>query len=281
MMKKFHPLKFLKKHRRGIFITLAVLGILSGWSVLSYGSRTAENLQCRTVCLPEGTLPGAGKLRIAFLSDLHNNPEMFEKAVCRIEAEKPDIIIFGGDLVTATNRFSRTAWAVKGFRRLVETAPCFAVLGNHDYEKKEQVERVYSTAGVRLLRNEALDWTTPAGTTLRIVGLGDHNEGDEAPELCLLRQGAEQPPVLLVSHDPESRWLLRRYNWDFMLSGHTHGGQIGHPFTGDPISFRSSMPAGLFPFEGGRHVFVTRGVGAIFNIRFFCPPELNIIEQKS
>ena len=94
-------------------------------------------------------------------------------------------------------------------------------------------------------------------------------------------QNGESAPVLLLSHDPESRWLLQHYDWDIMLSGHTHGGQIGNPFTGESISFRSSMPAGLFSFGNNRRIFVTRGVGAIYNIRFFSPPEVNIIEQKS
>lgn len=246
-----------------------------------FGEYSAQQLQCNTITLPPDTLPGAGALRIAFFSDVHNNPELFEQVVDAIIRTRPDLILFGGDLVTANHRFRRTRWAVDGFRKLASTAPCYAIPGNHDYEKLEQVERVFSTAGVQLLRNSSLNWKTPSGTMLRIVGLGDYNEGDEAPTRCMKKKNEESAPVLLLSHDPESRWLLQQFDWDFMLSGHTHGGQIGNPFTGEVISFRSSMPAGLFPFGSNRRVFVTRGVGAILNIRFFCPPEVNIIEQKS
>ncbi len=246
-----------------------------------FGEYSAQQLQCNTITLPPNTLPGVGALRIAFFSDVHNNPALFSRVVDMIIKAQPDLIIFGGDLVTAEYRFRRTRWAVEGFRRLADTAPCYAVLGNHDYEKLEQVERVFATAGVQLLRNNSVHWNTPSGSMLRIVGLGDYNEGDEAPVRCMKVQNEESAPVLLLSHDPESRWLLQGFDWDFMLSGHTHGGQIGNPFTGKVISFRSSMPAGLFEFEGHRHVFVTRGVGAIFNMRFFCPPEVCIIEQKS
>lgn len=246
-----------------------------------FGEYSAQQLQFNTITLPPNTLPGAGAIRIAFFSDVHNNPDLFEQVVNLIVEAQPDLILFGGDLVTAEHRFSRTRWAVDGFRKLAATAPCYAIPGNHDYEKLEQVERVLSTAGVQLLRNDSLDWETPSGSTLRIVGLGDYNEGDEAPARCMKKKDEESAPVLLLSHDPESRWLLQQFDWDFMLSGHTHGGQIGNPFTGKAISFRSSMPAGLFSFGGNRRVFVTRGVGAIFNIRFFCTPEVNIIEQKS
>ena len=217
-------------------------------------------------------------MRLALITDLHNDPDRMKKVVAEIEKQKPDLILFGGDLITAEERFHRSRWAVAGFRKLVDIAPTFAVLGNHDYEKQEQVERVYSTAGVTLLRNQSVDWQTPGGGKLKLVGLGDWNEGDEKPQLCLTPKGKEDSAVLLLSHDPESRWLLRDYDWDLMLSGHNHGGQLGIPFTEIYLSFRSSMPAGLFEFEDGRQVLVSRGVGSILNMRFFCTPEINIIE---
>lgn len=280
-MKRPHPIKWLRRHRKKLLYTFAVAAVLCGWGGCRFGEYSAKQLQCNSITLPPGTLPGAGALKIAFFSDVHNNPALFDQVVDMIIKAQPDLIIFGGDLVTAEHRFRRTRWAVEGFRRLADTAPCYAILGNHDYEKLEQVERVFSTAGVQILRNNSVDWNTPSGSMLRIVGLGDYNEGDEAPARCMKVQNEETAPVLLLSHDPESRWLLQQFDWDFMLSGHTHGGQIGNPFTGKAISFRSSMPAGLFEFEGHRHVFVNRGVGAIFNMRFFCPPEVSIIEQKS
>lgn len=280
-MKFPHPLKWFRRQSKRVRYALLLLLILCGVGIKSYGEHSAKQLQCSRITLPPGTLPGAGALKIAFFSDVHSNPALFNQVVHHISNAKPDVIIFGGDLVTATERFRRSRWAVEGFRKLAATAPCYAILGNHDYEKQEQIERVLSTAGVSLLRNSAVDRETPSGSRLRIIGLGDFNEGDEAPQRCMKPRGEEPLPVLLLSHDPESRWLLRSYDWDFMLSGHTHGGQVGNPFTGKSISFRSSMPAGLFEFEKGRRVFVTRGVGAIFDMRYFCPPEVCIIEQKA
>ena len=267
-----------RKKLRKWLISLSALALLCGVGAKYFGEHSAKQLQCNHLQLPASALPGAGPLKIAYFADLHNNPELFAQAIDHIAAAKPDIILFGGDLVMAHERFMRTRWAVNGLRQLRSIAPTFAILGNHDYEKLEQLERVYATAGIPLLRNQGIDWATPGGTTLRIIGLGDWNEADEAPASCLQPAGQEERPVLLLSHDPESRWLLRAYDWNLMLSGHTHGGQLGNPFTGASISFRSSMPAGLFPFEGNRHVFVTRGVGAIMGMRFLSPPEVNIIE---
>ncbi len=280
-------MKFIKrffKHTARNFRRYLAAGIICtvvlGSVVVHYGKKTAEKLECNYLQLPEEALPGAGPVRIAFVSDIHNTPALFDKAIEQIRNAKPDLILLGGDYIMVNQRFMRTRWMINGLRALAEIAPVYAILGNQDYEKLGQLERVMQTAEIPLLRNEARNWETPTGGTVCIVGLGDWNEGDEDPHSCMLPVGEEESAVLLLSHDPESRWLLRQYDWDLMLSGHTHGGQIGNPFK-EPtqfISFRSSMPAGLFDFEGGRSVFVSRGVGSICGMRFFCPPEINIID---
>lgn len=277
---KHRPIHRICKHikhnkRRYIILVLCVLFLM--WCVKKFGEWGAGQLECTHTEIDAAALREIGTLKIALISDVHSNRELFENAVAMIQAEKPDLILFAGDLVYAERRFMRTRWAVDGFRKLQNTAPTFAILGNHDYEKQEQVERVLQTAGITLLRNKAVEWTTPGGKKLLLVGLGDHNEGDEAPGTCLPPKGATETPVLLLSHDPESRHLLQDYEWDLMLSGHTHGGQLGNPFTGNYISFRSSMPGGLFKEDDGRHVFVTRGIGSIMDMRFFCRPEVSIL----
>ncbi len=268
-------LRHMSRHRR--FFLLLLLCVLAFLAVQEYGKWTAQQLEFNKLELPQEALPGAGPLRVAFFSDLHNDVGLFNRTVDYIEQQRPDLIIFGGDFIIVNERFMRTRWAVEGLRRLTAVAPCYAILGNQDYEKQEQVERVFAASGVRLLRNEAVDWQTPSGATLRLIGLGDWNEGDEAPARCMEPADAEGGPVLLLSHDPESRHKLGAYRWHLMLSGHTHGGQIANPFTGACISFRSDMPAGLFE-EDGRRIFVTKGVGAIMGMRFFCRPEVNLIE---
>ncbi len=257
--------------------TLLLLLLLAGyWCVKSYGEQGAGQLEFNQVDLPGHALPGAGPLRIALLCDIHDARHLFARCVERVEQEKPDLIILGGDLIMVEQRFKRTRQVIKLLQRLKATAPTYAILGNQDYEKLEQVERVLATAGIPLLRNEAQDWQTPNGATLRLIGLGDWNEGDEAPQRCMRPRGQESAPVLLLSHDPESRHLLQDYDWQLMLSGHTHGGQLGNPATGEYISLRSNMAGGAYT-ENGRYHIVSRGVGSILGMRFFCPPEMLIV----
>ncbi len=260
-------------HRYALLLLLGLAGL---WVVTAYGERTASQLAVTRHQLPQSALPGAGPLHLALIADIHDNRALLRRCVEQVEKERPQLILLGGDLVMVSKRFKRTRGMVELLRRLQAVAPTYAVLGNHDYEMQAQVERVLHTAGVRLLRNEAHDWQTPSGHTLRLVGLGDWNEGDERPEDCLPPRGQEGGPILLLSHDPESRHLLQDYGWQLMLSGHTHGGQLGVPFTGRAICLRSDMPAGHYT-ESGRHHVVSRGVGSILNMRFFSKPELVFI----
>lgn len=251
--------------------------VLAAGGAVSYGTWDAYHLETNTLTLPPNTLPDVDGLRILHFSDLHNNRTLLREVVQNISALKPDFIFFTGDLITDIERLGRTRELINLLKTLAETAPSFAILGNHDVGKISEVSRIYSSADMRLLRNEAVDLTTPNGKSLRLIGLGDWTEGDEHPELCMQpRSASNRPPVLLLSHNPESRHALKNYAWDLMLAGHTHGGQIGNPFTGKPLSLRSDMAGGLYE-EDGRRIFVSRGVGNIGGLRFFCPPEINLL----
>lgn len=171
-MKNPHLIRRVCDHigrKRYCYVTIVLVFILLKWGVTAYGSWGARQLECTYTQLSANTLPGSGPLKIALVTDLHNNKELFGKTVQILREQKPDLIVLGGDLVTADQRFMRTRWVINYIRDMAAVAPTFAILGNHDYEKQEQVERVYHTAGIQLLRNEALDWSTPTGTTIRII----------------------------------------------------------------------------------------------------------------
>lgn len=268
--------RHVSQYRKRYLVTLAVMGF-GIFGTMQIGEWYASRLELNELTIEHPAWTTTDPIKIAFFADLHNDKEKFQKIIEHIQKQKPDLIIFGGDLVMANQRFMRTAWAINGFRELCAIAPTYAILGNHDYEKLEQVERVYQTVGVNLLRNDSVIFKAPSGKLINIIGLGDQNEGDDDPAVFHSTVPGLELPTLLISHDPESRHEVSQEDWDIMLCGHTHGGQLGIPFTDHYISFRSSMPAGLYDYTNGRKVFVTRGVGAILDMRFFCYPEVNFI----
>jgi len=87
---------------------------------------------------------------------------------------------------------------------------------------------------------------------------------------------------VVLSHNPDSRWRLEGEDWDLMLCGHTHGGQLIVPLFGTRPFVPIEDPAfseGLIPWKG-RLIHVTRGVGNLHGMRFNCRPEVSLLELE-
>jgi uncharacterized protein len=88
---------------------------------------------------------------------------------------------------------------------------------------------------------------------------------------------------LLLSHTPDQFPWARSNNFDLMLAGHNHGGQIRLPYLGALItpSLYGFRYAGGVYFEPPTLLHVSRGLAGIHPIRLNCPPELALLVLKS
>lgn len=86
---------------------------------------------------------------------------------------------------------------------------------------------------------------------------------------------------ILLAHTPDYARYAAKHNFDLVLSGHTHGGQVRLPFIGAPlvqISLGQKFVQGLQKIEKTR-VYTTRGIGTVWvPMRFLCPPEITHIQ---
>lgn len=269
--------KWLKMLKYGV-----LFGFVAGVCALYYGCYEAGNLQCNQVEIPRHVLPGCEGLKIAHLSDIHGNVDLLEKAIDMVIEEKPDLVVITGDFFTATQRITRTRNYILQMQRLTEEFPTYACLGNHDIERLVDVERVLACSNIKLLRNErTLFHCERLNCDFVIAGVGSWLEYDFFPERCLKTKGAQDKdeyPVLLLCHYAIARHELGNYSWNLMLGGHTHGNQIRNPFNGKPFFFRNGEHLTEGYLEVGQSgIYVTRGVGSLGGMRFFCPPEVNIL----
>jgi hypothetical protein len=223
------------------------------------------------------------------LSDLHASSvvslSFLAAAVRQGLALRPDLICLTGDFIT---RGSDTpAGYAEVLRPLSEAAPAFACLGNHDGgtwaasrrgdADTTRVGALLQRAGITLLHNTART-VHLRGHAVRLVGLGDLWAGDFQPARAFAAAPADDTPTLVLAHNPDARGELAPYRWDLMLCGHTHGGQVKLPWIGPlvlPIRDRR-FAEGLCRWEG-RWIYVTRGVGNLWGVRFNCPPEITLL----
>jgi predicted MPP superfamily phosphohydrolase len=234
---------------------------------------------------PQSTPP----LRLAFLSDLHVGsphwgPSRIRELVERTNAETPDIVLLGGDYVidgvVGGTKVDHEAIA-DALSSLHAPAGVVAVLGNHDWWNDGlRMRRALESRGIVVLENETHTFTH-RGTRYAIAGLADAITRQPEPATTMDQSPADAPLIALI-HEPDVfPYIDDRAG--ITLAGHTHGGQVRLPLVGRPIvpsAFGERYAAGHV-VEGGRHLFVTTGVGtSILPVRFGVPPEIVILTLR-
>lgn len=161
-------------------------------------------------------------LTIVLASDLHlgysNRKPELSRWIDLINAENPDLVLFGGDIVDIQLRPLLEGNYAEEFARI--KAPILTVLGNHEYIGNERdSERFLADAGITLLRDSV---TQVCGLT--IIGRDDRSNPRRKPlaELASAKTGFS----ILLDHQPYHLEEAEQEGIDFQFSGHTHRGQV-------------------------------------------------------
>jgi predicted MPP superfamily phosphohydrolase len=185
-------------------------------------------------------------------------------------AERPDLIVLGGDYVTWGDR-QYVDPAAEALAALSAPNGVFAVLGNHDDDR--EMPAALARRGVEVLR-DARTHLTINGEGLDLAGIRFWTTRPTA--IADLVRGATGP-VVLLAHDPRRLTEAAGLNVPLVLSGHTHGGQVVLPGFG-------AVAARKFPFVAGvgrqqrTAMFVSRGIGTVYvPVRLNCPPEVAVL----
>lgn len=171
--------------------------------------------------------------KIVFFTDTHfgehYNIDHMEAIVKKINDAHPDVVIFGGDLLDnyARDRDSLDLESLKKQLSKIEAkAGKYAVWGNHDYGGG--AVRIYEdlmiSGGFELLDDES---HTLEEYGIKIIGYDDTLMGWTDPSLYQVKSDLFN---VIVAHEPVVSQYIESKSDNFLLSGHTHGGQITIPF---------------------------------------------------
>lgn len=220
------------------------------------------------------------------LSDLHVGNrfdyEYLIEAFKEAQTYNPDFVVYTGDYVSYENEEQIQQLKIVMNHAVKGTFGTAGVLGNHDYGNgwKEQkiannITEVLEENGIQILSNQNVNLKG-----LNIIGLDDLWGLNFNPHQVLKNINSNEANLVLC-HNPDACDLNIWGNYQgWILSGHTHGGQVQPPFL-DPLIVpvkNKKFTAGKIKLSNNRTLYINRALGHLWQVRFNVRPEISLFE---
>jgi len=297
---------FRKKKNYGNLIGLIAVPLI--WYILVYGTFIGFNkLEVNHHEYSSSDLPKAfDGYRIVIFSDAHvgtykgSKQWLLQRAVDSINAQKPDMIVFCGDLqnIQPSDLYPH----IDILSQLKAKDGVFSVLGNHDYAEYVKLDNAGKVANCRetISLERQMGWI-PLLNAHRIIERGKQhfilagmeNDGDgkrfpQKGDINKTLKGvthkdkqAENPFILMLEHDPSAwrRKIVPDGRAQLTISGHTHAMQfmIGQ---WSPMSLTGKEWHDWYT-EGNQSLFVSAGLGGLIPFRFGATGEIVVLTLRS
>lgn len=202
-------------------------------------------------------------LKIVHITDIHYKSTVFEKQldilVNKVNEIKPDIIVLTGDIA---NTYDETL--VKYLSKLEAFLGKYAISGEDDND----FEKIIADSGFINLNNT---YETIYYKDLKPIIISGTND---------FTNDYNNYSILLI-HQPDDIDKINIDNYDLILAGHSHLGQVRLPFIG-----------GLFKYEGAKKykeayykinntdIYISGGIGTKQKYRLFNKPSINLYRLK-
>ena len=275
-----------------ITISICVCLIISYLIYISYYKVEVTNYEISSTKI-------SNDVNIVMIADIHDHHcKVKDQIVDRIKQLMPDIILCAGDIID--NESESDKGTIEFLESLTEIADVYFSLGNHELEypeSKQLIENI-NNIGIKVLDKEYQDIEVN-GNMIRIGGMYDYAFSQETGDIDqetmksdvynYLTEMKQTPSFqLMMAHRPDSFIFGKAYKWDFdlVVSGHYHGGQVILPYVGGLYA----PELGWFPEVDYGHyklkdmdMIVTRGISSSEETfpRFNNPPEIVSITLKA
>ena len=273
-----------RKFIKNTFLSSVGIGSITGlysWQIEPFW------LEFVKVKMPIQNLPKnlIGKT-IMQISDIHvGNKFNYQYIIDSFKEAKllqPDFVVYTGDFISY-----ETKEQFKQLEKVMEfvvkgTQGTVGVLGNHDYggdwleqEVADSVTSILENAGITILVNQQKEMNG-----LNIIGIDDYWGMNFNPKKVMSKYDNKKANIVLC-HNPDVCDLNVWNNYKgWILSGHTHGGQVKPPFLTPPILpvENKRYSAGKIDLNDGRTLYINRALGNLLQVRFNVRPEITIFK---
>jgi len=235
------------------------LSLLLTISLLIYGYINYQHPKKQVINLSiNKPLKGVDKLKIVAVSDLHlgfgTSDSRLKKNIDLINAENPDIILIGGDLIDNSAEPVINRNMDEALNRLNARMGIYMSPGNHEYISGFNACRDFlRKTNIQFLVDSVV--TLPCG--LQIIGRDDYYNRNRLQANDWAKLTDASKPLIIIDHQPHNLHEAQQIKADLQFSGHTHNGQI------IPINFLTNT---LFALSYGyqktedTHYYVTSGL---------------------
>jgi len=256
---------------------------------------SCASISTQTYTINTPLLEEQSVIKIVLISDLHSTIFGKDQSVLigMVREIAPDLIILSGDIIDDVVPVTGTRLLLSGISGM---APIYYVTGNHEYRSHNimEIREELVSYGVVILSDSYVKIEIN-NSEIIVAGVEDpdkkfyetpnYNQDDSMEEAF---RELDNVPLykILIAHRPERIESYKRYSFDLILSGHTHGGQVRLP----PLINGLYAPhQGFFPkYAGGiythgnlKHI-VSRGLSVTpWLPRIFNPPELVVVILES
>lgn len=238
-------------------IMLSVTVVLIG--VINLNTIRASHFR---IIVPKNDSP-LDHLRVAFVADFHlmqnSSLKYVEQFVRKANALKPDIMLYGGDIVEGRDDNRIPESILSALRDVRSKYGTYGVPGNHESYGSRGEGTFYEKAGITLLRDTILN----IDDAFYLAGRNDERDRQRKPVEEILKSNDGELPVIMLDHRPTQLQEVSQTHVDVQFSGHTHNGQLF------PINFIINR---MYELSWGHkqindtHFFVTSG------LRLWGPP---------
>ena len=228
-------------------------------------------------------------VRILLITDLHScyYGKGEKNLIKRIDKENPDVILLGGDIFDDKLDDDNAKYLIED---MVTKYPCYYVTGNHEYwsERVDEMKKYMEDTGVTVLSGDC-DTITINGVTMDICGVEDPTRLYRSQWLRQIESAHEETDdshlKILLTHRPEEVEVYEKYDFDLILAGHAHAGQIRIPFINKGLyapnqGFMAPYVNGAYELKNKSIMVVSRGLARESTPlpRFFNHPEIVVID---
>ena len=277
-----------RKFIKSTFLGLTGIGLFSGlyaWQVEPFWLDFVK-VKMPIKNLPKDlvgkTLMQISDIHIGNRFDYHFIINSFKKAT----DFNPDFVVYTGDYVSTYKDEVQYDKLDETLKNIVKgKIATIGILGNHDYGKNwsqinvaDKISEMLKTNGIRLLRNESFEING-----LNFIGFDDFWGLNFNPEKAMTGFENNKANIVLC-HNPDVCDLDIWGEYDsWILSGHTHGGQVKPPFLPPPMLpvKNTNYSSGQMELSNNRSLYINRALGHLWQVRFNVRPEITIFELQN